>query len=98
MATKITSKKTALDRPLLTPAFCQQVVVRNTPDPDAFKNDPDQDLSELGVVDDDQAGQHKSNIQADLHKNQFAIKQSDIQTGPGVSVHQCAVSVLGDAH
>lgn len=94
-------KKIALEeRAVLTPKFCQDVIVRNTPDPQAFRDDPDpdKDLSELGVIDDDQAGQHRSNIQADLHKNQFAIKQMDIATGPGVTVHQCAVSVLGHAH
>ena len=87
-----------LTRPLLTPAFCQQVVVRNTPDPDNFKNDPEQDLSELGVVDTTRAGQHRANIQADLHANQFSIKQSDVKTGPGISVHTCRDSVLNHAH
>jgi hypothetical protein len=88
----------AVDRPPLTPKFCQDLVVRNTPLPERFKNNPEQDLSELGVDDKEQAAQHKSNIQADLHANQYGIKQSDIKTGPGVSVHGCSVSVLGHAH
>lgn len=98
MATKRKGASNQVDRPLLTPQFCQDVVVRNTPDKNAFNDKQGQDLSELGVVDTDQAGQHKSNIQNDLHENQYAIKQSDIKTGPGVTVHQCATSVLGHAH
>ena len=87
------------DRELLTPAFCQKAVVDTTPGGSAaFKDDPTQDLSELGIVDSDSAAQHRANLQDFLHTRQFVIKQRDIVTGPGVQVHECAVSVLGHAH
>ncbi|MDQ2844667.1 MAG: hypothetical protein M3Y72_27215 [Acidobacteriota bacterium] len=88
----------SFERPLLTPDFCQEVVVRNAPWPKRFNNDPEQDLSELGIVEKDQAAQHKARIQADLHQNQFSIAQGNIRTGPGVSVGDSSDSVLTHAH
>ena len=88
---------TSLAPILLTPTFCQQVVVNAAPLKD-FTGDPNQDLSELGVVDADQITRHKAKIQAALRLSQFSIAQADIQTGPGVSVGDCSDSVLGHAH
>lgn len=88
----------SLERPVLTPDFCQDIVVRKAPWPDKFNGDPDQDLSALGVVDSDQAAQHKARIQSELHKDQFSIAQADVASGPGVSVGDCSDSVLTHAH
>lgn len=83
-------------RPDLTPDLCQNLVVECTPK--GGPNDPAKPLFELGVVDSDQALKHRYKIQAALHVIQYAIAQSDIETGPGVLVGDCAASVLGHAH
>lgn len=87
-----------LTRTLLTPSFCQDLVVEATPLSNKFNGDPNQDLSSLGVVDNFQTAKHKAKIQAALHGAGFSIAQADIQSGPGVSVGACSDSVLSHAH
>src|ERR1700722_1179385 len=86
-----------LARQDLTPDLCQQIVVNATPKPAAFKN-RSQDLFDLGVIDGTQKQIHQGRIQSALSKLGFQIAQSDITSGPGVTVGDCADSVLGNAH
>lgn len=87
----------AADRPELTPALSQQIVVNATPSPGRF-TDRSQDLFQLGVVDTVQKQVHQARIQAALSKIGFQIAQGDISSGPGVIVGDCSDSVLGNAH
>ena len=92
---------TTIDAParvLLTPSFCQDLIVSSAPFPNKFNGNPNENLFSLGVVDDVQGAQHKARIQSALHKDGFSIAQADIQTGPGVTVGTCSLSVLSHAH
>jgi hypothetical protein len=84
-------------RPALTPTLCLNIVVNATPHPRNPPN-PADDLFALGVVNDLATFDHKSSIQAALHRIQFQIAQNDIQSGPGVLVGACSNSVLAHAH
>jgi hypothetical protein len=84
-------------RPDLTPELAQQIVVHDTPRPHKFGGDPDQQLLELGVIDDVQAGLHAARIQKSLSDINWRIKRSDIDTGPATSVGDCTNSVLANA-
>lgn len=86
----------AAERPALTPQFCQNVVVRNTPKPQLFK-DPSQVLGELGVIDSLQVKFHKAAIKSDLQKNQYSIDVDDISSGAAVAVSDCSASVQNNA-
>jgi hypothetical protein len=88
--------RAAIVRPDLTPDLCQKIVVECTPNGEP--NDRSVPLFELGIVDADQAVKHRYKIQAELRTIHYAISQSDIKTGPGVLVGDCADSVLGHAH
>ena len=85
------------DRPALTPDLCQKIVVDATPNPGVFTN-RSQDLFDLGVVDTVQKQVHQAKIQKALSVIQFQIAQSDITSGPGVTVGDSSDSVLGNAH
>lgn len=85
------------DRPELTPALAQNVVVEAAPFPEKFQAGS-QDLLELGVVDSDQARKHKSRIQSALGAIRYKIAQGCIQSGPGVIVSACVDSVLSNAY
>jgi len=80
------------NRPNLTPDLCQQIVVNVTPEPAKFK-DRSQDLFDLGVVDGTQKQIHHGRIQSALSRIGYQIAQSDISSGPGVIVGDCADSV-----
>ena len=77
----------------LTPEFCQDVCVRNTPNPDQF-DDPDQILKDLGVIDGNTTRAHKAGVQDDLRSSGWQIKQDDIKSSPTTKVADCRDSLL----
>lgn len=83
-------------RPPLTSELCQRITVQNTPRPGDFTG-PTQLLVKLGIVDDTQAGFHRSGIQQDLNAIGWNIAEANIQTGPDKSVRDCSNSVQNNA-
>lgn len=88
---------TPAERPDLTPDLCQTIVVKATAEPARFTN-RSQDLFDLGVVDTTQQQIHKGRVQTVLSKIGYQIAQSDISSGPGITVGASSDSVLGNAH
>lgn len=74
----------------------QDIVVNNTPFPEAF-NGPDQQLQELGVIGPTETSDHKTGIIKDLKKKHLSIDANDITSGPGIAVRTCRDSVIRNA-
>jgi len=74
----------------------QDIVVNNTPFPEAFTG-PDQQLQELGVIGPNETSDHKTGIIKDLKKKHLSIDANDITSGPGIAVRTCRDSVITNA-
>ena len=74
-----------------------KIVVANTPDAPSGDVDPDTQLVDLGVVDDDLAADLQAGVQSDLNRLGWHIKQGDITSTPSTMVSQCRTSVIKHA-
>src|SRR5437016_6159211 len=101
MAKKAKKKKAKLHplaaRSELTPERVDKIVVANTPKAPTGDVDPDTQLVDLGVVDDDTAADLQAGVQSDLNRIGWHIKQDDITSTSSTMVSQCRNSVIKHA-
>jgi hypothetical protein len=86
-----------MEREPLTAILCQSIIVETTPNPGRSTGDPEQQLLQLGIVDDARAGVHRVAIREDLQRRGYDIRPVDIVTGPAVSVGDARDAVFDNA-
>ncbi len=72
-------------------------MVANTPKAPTGDVDPDTQLVDLGVVDDDTAADLQAGVQSVLNHIGWHIKQDDITSTPSTMVSDCRTSVIKHA-
>ncbi|HKV93141.1 MAG TPA: hypothetical protein VJW20_11400 [Candidatus Angelobacter sp.] len=90
-----TVKTTVVAKPALKEinlATCFKIVVETTPV--GKSDDPSQKLRELGIINNDEAGLHRARIQKRMQKAGGDIDARKINSGPNVTVADCAGSVF----
>ena len=72
---------------------CLHVAVQTTPFPGNAKS-PDQQLHELGIVDDQQVRKHRNKVAAEMQSRGASIDEDAVQSGPSVTIANCGHSIF----
>jgi len=83
--------------PMLTPAFCQSVIVRATPKPENFSSIT-QPLLQLGIADISQADTHRESVCRQMESLGYEISVSAVISGPEISISDSRDSLFSNAH